>query len=395
MAGFNREELKSLTRTTAAALDSQQQDHEKVRPKGGGSSSFHKIEEGDNIFRLAPFHPNGGGSTYSEALTVSRLTVNKPKRGKDNKIIEGEYELGWKYVFNARVHGGFPYDLVEAYMDVAKRIAIPNFITSDEQFNQIYKYIGGDQTEFGIKPTDSWVVWAMKSLGKDDQGNHIWSEWKRLQLKTTMKNLMKERGAEINRPDPYTDLDEGIPVVIWKAPKLAKGEKRQASEWYKVRLDSTTRTEKGRVVTEYVTSPLSDAQIEEWLKLEPLHSLYVNSFKRSDLDLQIEGLKNLDEELAAKGFPIQVTQYDEFLDIAEKLYTLVPEGESHNNDDEEEQQQEETKSVIAPKPPVQSTPRPLVNRPKQEIKEEVEVKSQGGSDKVKELLAKINAKNRK
>jgi hypothetical protein len=387
MPGFDRSKLKA---TAATVIQKQEKDFK----RGGGGLDFLSIETGENPIRVFPYHPDGGGESFAEAKSVSFLEVQVPKRDADKKVIEGEFEFKRKPIFNMKVHGNeeqkaLKLDLVEAYMKYAKEVAIPNLVGDDKQkFDKIWNKIVGNALtkEQGIKPQDSWVMYAMKGEGKTAEGEWMWGKIGPIDIKKSVKDLMTEKAAELELPDPWTDPDEGYIPIITKAKTADK-----PSDWYKLRVDS----KKDGKTTTYVTHQLSDEQINEWSEMKPLHELYVNSYKRKDFNYQVEGLKRFDDKLAADGYPILVFQYEEFLDIIEQVSNVVPEDnsqseEEQNNTAKEVEKPEPVKKVIpavvAPKvtvvtnktisPPIKSqasTNKAVVSAPKPEAEVEVVV----------------------
>lgn len=348
MAGFDRTKVKA---TPMAVLKKQEEEYAKARPERGGDRDFttHKIEEGTNIFRFFPPHPEGGGSSFGEARCVSYLTVKRPKRGEDKKIIEGEFEDKLFPIFNAKVHGGLTKDPVESYMDFAKNTAIPEFVGDDtEKGELIWKEIVGDFKSKlqGIKPKDGTEVYAMKK-----QKDGTWSKVGRLEFTKSVKQQLMDVAIEFSSgddttPDPFTDPDEGIAVIIENSGS--------GFDRYKVSLES----KRDKLTQTFIPTPLTDEQGEEWMKLEPLYKLYVNSYKRSDFNMQVEGLKNFDDYLAKKKYPIQVFGYDAFLDTLAEIEAQLPEeiqDEKVNDElpfDTKDEPKEEIKKPAVPKTPI-------------------------------------------
>jgi hypothetical protein len=345
--GFDRSKYKT---TSADTLDKQAKEQQEKRPKGGNSNyaGWHKIEDGVNKFRFFPFHPDGGGESFMEARTVSWLEVNRPKRDENKKIIEGEFELQRMSIFNAKVHGGLPNDPVELYMEVAKHVAIPAFTGDSKDLDgklgsdkakQIWNTICGysdksGQFHPGVKPSDTWVVYAAK-LEKD-------GSWKlnQLELKKTVCDQLSKLAMNVTEgtnPDPFTDPADGYVIKITKS-----GSKLGTK--YDVSIDDVMVSKTQR---DLVILPLTDEQLQEFEKLPSLHKMYVNSYKQSDFDMQIDGLQRFDAQLTASKIPIEVFGREEFLDGIEQLSQLVsPSSE------------EEVKEEKKPEPP-----KPTVSKP--------------------------------
>ncbi len=358
MSGFDRSKIKA---TSVGQMKSQEREHETKRPSNSGfDSNYLKIEDGVNKFRIFPFHPEGGGSSYAEAKCVTFLSVNTEKRDDKGKGT-GEFEIKRRPVFNAKVHGNYPKDLVEEYMDYAKTVTIPNYVDKDaDQF----KLIWGKFTNFesGIKPSDTWVVYAVKEEGKDSEGNSIWGKLGLLELKKSIKDQLTELALQLAEnemsPDPYSDVDSGVPIIITKT-----GKKLDTS--YKATLDQITVRDGNKMYTEYAAAPLTDGQLEEWAKVDSLHKKYVNVYKHSDLDMQLEGITRFDEELAKKHkYPLNTLADDAFLDIVEQIFKMVPEDKEENTKGSVQEMEEVKKPVATQRPKTISKPAQSVVTPK-------------------------------
>lgn len=386
MAGFDRSKFKPTAKET---IEKQEKGFSR-----GFDRSILKIETGENVVRAMPYHPDGGGESFAEAKSVVFLDISVPKKDENGNKIEDQFETKARPIFNAKVHGGYPFDIVEEFRDFAKKRAIPEYAGGDQgKVNKLLNKIDGNaQTkDRGIKYQDAWVIYACKAEGKDAEGNWNWGDIGQLDLKKSIKDLMTEKAAELDNPDPYSDPDEGIAFIVSKAKDAKK-----PSDWYKLKLD--TKVLPGQKYPVPVSSPITDGQLEALSKLKSLNQLFVNSFKHSDLEKQLEGLKNFEESLQ-KEFPgFSVFQYDEFLSLVEKMYELVPEDSTSLEEDVIiEDSQEESK----PEPPKSAT---KIERPaptskpsvpiKQEVKatkEEVEVKVPDGNakDKLNAIRARL------
>lgn len=358
MGGFDRSKYKP---TPMAALKAQDQEHESKRPSNN-TRGFLEIKPGDNKFRIYPCHPDGGGKTYSEAKCVTFLTVTTQSRDDKGKPIEGKSELKRRPIFNSKVHGNTAKDMVEVYLEVAKRIAIPAYTEDKAHQNAIWSALTNGMT--GIKPSDSWVMYASKFEGG------TWGPVGILEVKKSIKTQMQElalsfAGNDPVSPDPFTDPNDGIAVVINKSGEGLNTE-------YKVSLDSQ---KVNKFNTEYLPTPLTDEQLEAFGKLDPLHKLYVNVFKASDLELELEGLKNFEEELAKKGvkdkdgnhYPavLGVFQYDEFQKEIDAVYNQLPqEADAATQEQQVEQQEEEQQEEPVAEEEVTTAPPPPPPAPK-------------------------------
>lgn len=346
MPGFDRSKLKA---TAISQLQKQNDEYEQKRPSGGGDRNYLEIKPGDNKFRIFPYHPDGGGSTYGESKCVSFLEVKTQKRDDKGKLIEGAIELKRRPIFNSKVHGNLPKDLVEEYMGFVKNKAIPEFVQDDsKRGEEIWKFVTGMQ---GVKPSDTFVMYASKWSGGT---NGSWGPVGLLEVKKSIKNQLIELAIELASqdtatPDPYSDANEGIAIVINKS-----GEKLETE--YKVSLD---KVQKDKFNTQLIPTPLTDEQLEAWIKLDPLYKIYVNSYKRSDFNLQLEGLQNFEAQLIKKGYNLNTFAYDEWLDIVQEIDSMIPEENEKEEAKEEkasneglpweEEERQEKPTVVAPK----------------------------------------------
>lgn len=352
MPGFDRSKYKAAS---LANIKSQEAKQALVRPQNGFNTDAHEVKDGDNWFRIMPFHPD---ETVSQeelspfvAKCVSFLKVKQPKKDENKKVIEGEFEVKQKPIFNAKVHGGYPFDLVEEYMDFAKKVAIPNFVDSDKAKEKIIwnKIAGFDQVkkEGGLKPIDTWECYALDRSGK----------LATLSIKKTVKEQLSELAASVNKdpnsPDPFTDPEDGIAIIITKSGTGLNTK-------YTVQLD---KQKVDKFNFSLVPTPLTDDQLAAFDKQKSLRERFVNSYKHKDLDHQLEGLERFDKKLAEEGYPINVFAYDEFLNKVEEMFSLVPEDTSKES--EGETNEEQAKVAIKPtivKKPVQQVSQSVVKK---------------------------------
>jgi hypothetical protein len=349
MAGFDRSKLKT---TSSTALDKQKKEQASKRPSGGGGDrNYLNIEDGVNKIRIFPFHPDDlvaeEDQRYAEAKCTSFLSIERPKKGEDGKVIEGQTELKNFPVFNAKVHGNLSKDPVEEYMNFAKNVAIPNFTSDPEKakfaWNNIIGYRDAKNVwHSGLKPNDAWVVYAAKLIE---------GEWKlgMLELKRTVKDQLTELALSITNgenPDPYTDPEDGYVIKI---EKTGTG----LNTKYKVSIDEKMLN---KVDSQKVILQLTDEQLEEWSKLPSLNKLFVNSYKRSDFDQQVQGLQRFDQAMKDKGLDINVFSYDEFLDTLESISNEI-------GDETPKEEEKPKKTTITSSKPKVEEPKKLVRKP--------------------------------
>jgi len=168
----------------------------------------------------------------------------------------------------------------------------------------------------GIVGKPSWVMYADKLEGDK-------KEFCRLSIGKAVKNALNELcaiesadspiGTESN--NPFTDLDEGRALIIKYNSKATK-----AADYYSTYIDSTLIKGSGGRVQLH---PLSDDDLLKFEKYESLDSMYNNNYTSHDFELALAGLRIVDEE---NGYG--VFDYDDFLDICEKLASKYPDKDS-------------------------------------------------------------------
>ncbi len=385
--GFDRSKYKPAS---ISDMQKQQTEQEQVRPTGGFNNEAHEIKPGANWFRIAPYHPEGGGNSPFEAKCVTFLDVKQPKKDSDKKIIEGQFEVRAKPIFNSRVHGGYEFDIVEHYMKIAKEIAIPNFTKDKEITKRIWTKITGFdpvKKKSGIKPIDTWEAYAWDVNGKLGT----------LSIKKTVKDALTQlaatssTGNDPNTPDPFSDPEYGIAIVITKTGV-------NLDTKYTVAFDEKKINDgKGKITSVTEPTPLTDAQLQSLDKAKSLHERFVNSFKHKDLDYQLEGLENFDNFLKSEGYNIGVFQYSEFLDVVEKMFAAVPDDVEEAPEGEEVQEEIPTPKSVTRKPaqPVSqvATQKPVVARRapviQQQVEEVQEEEEQQAEEEVQEEIIPV------
>ena len=107
---FDRSKYKAKPMSSIKDVEKEAQ---KKRPTKR-NEGYVNIEDGDNIIRIFPPHPDGGGSAYMVPFGYTWQQIKKQKY-QNGEPVEGEFEIKPKKVFNAKVHGNYPEDLVDAY----------------------------------------------------------------------------------------------------------------------------------------------------------------------------------------------------------------------------------------------------------------------------------------
>jgi hypothetical protein len=255
------------------------------------------IKPGKNKFRVYPGHPEDDleEPPFAYPSVKAFLPMMVPDKNKEGEVI-GEKE-GSKPVFNSRIHGGTALDLVEEYIKLARKWADTNWDPKskdpkEKQARQNYldkvygKYSpNAAQRQMGIQYKTAYVMYADKITGEK-------ADFGRVEVKESVKSRMnflagEESSNEPLQVDPYTDLETGRCVVIHYNDKADK-----PADYYITSIDSDTEADK-RTLKMY---PISEAQLEHFLKQPTLRSMYDNVFTRKDFELQVKGLLFFDKK---------------------------------------------------------------------------------------------------
>lgn len=348
MATIDRSKFKNLSAPVAdtQAADKQLQDQLGYKK---GFSGIHDIEEGLNTFRIYPPHPKemGGGVEYAQPKVTTFLPIMVQETDKDkNPIMEGgrpKMKKVQKPIFNSRIHGGTPKDLVDEYIAFAKKHADqkwPNAASNAAEktaksnfLDHIYgKY--NDNPAFrisGITYQTTWVMYADKIAANGTK------TFDRLEIKKSVRDRMNAIAAIESKgdplgTDPFTDIDNGRPITILFNKAAA------ASSKYMTDIDNTTEKEMigERAVQVMKNWALTDEEIEHWLAQKPLNQLLgPTAFKTKDFMMQYQGLQLFDE---TNGFGIMADP--EFLAVVEEIAAYFPEDEEVDDEPQEESEEQ-------------------------------------------------------
>ena len=112
--------------------------------------------------------------------------------------------------------------------------------------------------------------------------------------------------------DMFSDPTTGFPIQ-WSVGKDKDGKKETTLKSLPLKMQQTWDEYFGE-------NAVPDAILEQLEKLPSLKSLYVDSYKKRDFDLALEGLKRFDEANVYKIFADE-----EFLDMVEQMAEMVAE----------------------------------------------------------------------
>jgi len=242
-----------------------------------GRAGYHDIDEGKNKFRLYPNH--SPKETFSVMKIVHWVTITNDEGEKKRKPI-----------YNSKVHGGTEHDIFDSYVKAAKK-----FLTESEDDNMTAKMKKMTDWKDGILPSTSWMAYA----DKIESGE---AEFGLLEIGKSVRDSLNkianfEEDDEPIAVDPFTDVDDGIPVIV------VYDKKAKPKDKYNVTVGNKPKA-----------LPLTDKQLESFDKATPLLEMFRDCYDEDDFDLAVEGLRNFDEESK-----IDMWDTDEWTEILEKI----------------------------------------------------------------------------
>lgn len=314
---FDRSKFRA---TKAATLKQADKETDSVVKNRSVLSGWIDIKtDGVHKLRIYPFHPDCGGDAFAEARVVHWLNVSNPERDKEGNVVndpktgKAKMKLGPKTIFSSKVHGDKNNkDVIEEYINFCKKLSKDNFPKDEAKQKEYLEPVnGGYGSKYkGILPKQSWIMYVDEI---DVNGDKTFG---RVEIGKAVKQRLNALAASeaANEPlgtDPFTDVETGRAVVITYNSKAT-----QSQDYYMTEIDSSfdRKTQKANLY------PLTDKEIDSFLKFPSLAEQYRNVYKVRDFRLALEGIKNFDDE-----HNMGVFQYEEFLDIVESISELYKE----------------------------------------------------------------------
>lgn len=305
----------------------------------GGFTGYIRFEDGPNLLRIYPPHPeeNGGGEVFAEpkvTIFLPMIVVERDANG--NEIIENgkpKTKEGMRSVFNSKIHGGTDKDLVEEYV----RMAIDG-LEEAQKHEQDAKELVKIQDKLnrlkgnyalkiqGLNYNSKWSMYVDRIVGKT-------ATFGTLDIGVAVKERLNSLAASAdsdNNPlatDPFTDIEDGRAIIVTYNSKATKPQ-----DYYKTELDSVMvdTVIGGKTYKMPRSFALTDEQLDAFMKVEPLKKRFVNVFSRRDFELQLEGLEYFDGK-----YQIGLFQDDQFISILEEIDSYYPEVEGAGGDEGE------------------------------------------------------------
>ena len=256
-----KNDLRSQLKATSIKRLQKQIDEDNAMVGAQSSTEYLNLEDGKTVkIRIFPCHPG------QEDFYVARKCYWMSFVGDD-----GEQHRGT--VLDSRVHGGTKYDVVEEYVKYAKKKV-------GNDADKLEALTGSGPKSNSLNPQYSWLCYADKINGDDQLRAKLW-EFKKMVRDAINKLAFSEDEDEVIEVDPFTDPDEGLPIMVTyrKNPNKKKGE-----NFYEVSFPKKVSAR-----------PLTDEEIEYFMTLKPLSEV-INRYGMRDFERALEGLQNFDTE---------------------------------------------------------------------------------------------------
>jgi hypothetical protein len=270
----------------------------------GGRVSYHKVESGENWFRIAPAH-NSADSPYVPARTsFLQCEVDVYADGEPT----GEKEVKAKSVFIAtQHHDKITKDPIETYIDYVYKRANEEFQDKEDRQKFLYPITGakikGKWTS-GIKPSTNWNAYAWDKAGTLGR-LQLYDNW----MKELREVSARESSDEVVSVDIFSDPDEGFPLLIEKT--------KEKDKWKYTIVNESLK--KGEGWDDFFKrNRVSDAQLLELTEQKSLKELLVNVYSMRDFDLALDGLKRFDDKEKYGIF-----ENDDFLNEIEEIHAQI------------------------------------------------------------------------
>lgn len=277
---------------------------------GAYSNEYLNLEDGKTSkIRIFPAHP--GVENFYAPKKCYWLSV----AGKDGDMRRTQ-------VLDSRSHGGTKMDLVDEYVKWAKK----KWRDDSERLNAL---TGSGPNSNSLNPQYSWICYADKVVGDEPLKAKIW-EFKKMVRDALNKLAFSEDDDEAIEIDPFTDPDEGLPVMVkyLKNPNKKKGE-----NYYEVSFPKKS-----------VARPLTDDEIEYFMTLKPLNEI-LPKYSINDFERALEGLQNFDDEHEMGLFN------DE--DWLEHVEEIKNQYDSSDDDEDDQPKKKAVKKVVKKRPEVE------------------------------------------
>lgn len=336
---FDRSRFKASSFETIQKEEQKQKETNKTfYQTDGRRAPFYTISDGRNWLRVLP------SSDPETAAYVAMRTTQLP-------VLDDEWENGEKTgrkvmknkeIFIATTHCGAVkesglQDPVEFYIQKVFEKA-EDFQDENDKKKFLFPIQGGGSGKNwkpGCIPQSTWVCYVQ------DAKRDLY----RLELRTNWFNLLHKKSIELAEEcnkvslDMFSSPDDGFPLIIVKGTKTQNGKERV---YYDVEAGKPTVGQSWEDFFE--KCKISDSELERLAGQPSLKELYVDCYTTRDLNLALEGLKNLE----AQHPEFDVLGDPDFEELVSKLYEIVPEPKQIAEDEVEQAFKKEESNEVTP-----------------------------------------------
>lgn len=276
---------------------------------------YHSIDDDrPNYFRLLPPH-NFETEPSFQPKGIYWMECNVEKRNEKGEGI-GEFERKSRPIFDSRIHGNTPRDIVDEYINFTKKQVWATIQDRDLQKETLYPITGYKDKKGkwhpGISLSTSYVTYATKNgILPENIG--------RLELYKVDKDRLEELNISEDSDEPIlvdllSDPNEGVEIVITFS--LEGGKKKKVISKREADLKGIKGAVNiGEAFEKFQESQVvPDSVLERLSEMEPLSSMFKNAYKRSDFERALEALQYFDKKNGYNTF-----EHDEFLDIVQEI----------------------------------------------------------------------------
>lgn len=375
---FDRSKYKKSVplKKVSGIVDEVEKNSKSVYSGNSNKRLFHKIEEGDNWFKIAPAH-NPENSPYVPFSTS--LLECEGDKWENGEIVGKEVRL--RRVFIATVHspkdenGQFilKKDPIETYIEYLYRKMndeYPDKTERDKKLAPLRGFRGKDgKWVFGIKPEHKIATYAWNDkweIGRLDLNKKWYRDMEKLSIRETADEPVPS--------DIFIDLDEGYPLILTKTVSNESGIKKTE---YTVETDKPNIRKRESFDDFFKRIAVPDSAIEEWQKQKPLEDMLVGVYSEKDFNMAIDGLERFD-----KKWGFEIFENTEFLDELEEISKVVETLPKK----EDKKEQEETMDE-----------QPKAEQEKEEIEDysdavETDTEDTASDDDVKDAVSRLRAR---
>ena len=341
MTSFNRDKFKA---SNLSAIQAQEKSMRKADKKFENSDNsrvrFYIIEDGKNILHVMP--SKDPDIPAYVAMRTAQLQVFQDEYEDGEKT--GRKILKGKRIFIATQHcqpvidANLP-DPIEYYIEKCYEKAEEFSDDKDkEKFLAPIKGGGsGKNWRPGIIPSSTWICYVQDIDKRELYRLELRNNWfSQLQKKSL---ALAEESDKVSL-DMFSSPDEGFPLVITKGEKVGKGGKSQV--YYEV---DALKPKIGQSWDDFfATYAITDAELQRLDDQPSLGELYINSYTSRDLDLALEGLKNLEKEHPE----YDILGSEDFTELVRALREVVPAAEDKEKDSVDIAFEQEAGETVTP-----------------------------------------------